>query len=110
MKPVIDMPAGVAAWIEVVTEYARLNQNISASGDMTATIGEVFECLQELNRQHEIGNSAACRQWLQENSLLFLNWIPSSPEQLGIDTNKTLGDQVTDVFFRGLEELCQDVE
>lgn len=104
MKPVIDMPAGVADWIRIVTEYARLNH------DWNATLGEVVDCLRELEHQHELGNSAACKEWMSENSLLFLNWIPSSPEQLGIDPQKTIGEQAMEVFMRGLEELTQDEE
>ena len=102
MKPVIDMPAGVADWIRVVTDYARLNN------DQNATLGEIVGCLREVEYQHQFGNSAACAEWLRENSLLFLNWIPSSPEQLGIDPQKTIGGQAMDVFTRGLEELIKD--
>ena len=104
MRPVIDMPADVADWIQIVTEYARLQH------DWTASIGEVVDCLRELEHQHQLGNSAACREWLQENSLLFLNWIPSSPEQLGIDPQKTIGEQAVEVFMRGINDLTQDVE
>mgnify|MGYP003146167450 CR=1 FL=1 len=104
MKPVIDMPPGAADWIRAVTEFARLNNN------GYGTLNEILWCLQELELQHQLGHSTACAEWMQKNQLLFLNWIPCSPEQLGIDSTKELSELAVEVFCRPFfrRELHED--
>jgi hypothetical protein len=106
MKPIIDMPPGAAAWVAAVTEYARLNHN------RHATLDEILSCLQELEHQHQLGNDVRCSTWMRKNQLLFLNWVPCSLDQLGIDPTKRLSQLAIEIFVKPIIEriLCTEVE